>query len=954
MSSFLHRVGRWSFRHRWTVLVSWLIVLALGGGGAAVFGQGTDNSFSIPGTQSQQALDQLSRTFPEVSGSSAQVVVVAADGHTVTEHAYRTAVDHAVDAFGDISGVRAVTSPYDDTVKGLLSGDDTAGLIRIQLTEGTTTVSQHTKDAITAESTDLKKALPAGATSALGGDLFAQTMPTVSATEAVGLLIAVLVLVLVFRSFIAAGMPLASALLGVGISMTLIFLATAFGTISSTTPMLALMLGLAVGIDYALFIISRHLQQLREGMGAEDSVAKATATSGSAVVFAGTTVLIALVGLAIARIPFLTTMGIAAAVAVAIAVAIAVTLTPALLGFARNRLVPSEKSIARARRRSEKAEAGTTGGFFHGWVRAVTRFPVVTVAAVVVVLGLAAAPALGLKLALPDAGMLPKDNQARQSYDLVAEHFGPGFNGPLIVTGTIIASNDPVKLMDDIGDDIAGMKGVKQVVLATPNKTADTGIVQVVPTTGPDDPATAELVQRIRDRHDHFLKKYDVDLAVTGQTAVGIDVSSRLGGALLPFGIFVVGLSLVLLAMVFRSVWVPIKATIGYLLSVGAAFGAVTWVFIDGGMADALGVAAVGPIISFLPIVLMGVLFGLAMDYEVFLVSRMREEYVHGGDARAAIERGFVGSASVVTAAALIMFGVFAAFVPEGDTNIKPIALGLAVGVFVDAFIVRMTLVPAVLALLGRHAWWMPRWLDRILPSFDVEGESIAHELALADWPGRPAAVAARGVAVGGDDDGADALAAGVDVVVGPGETLVLQSEGPAASAVLAAIAGRTTDVRGDLKVLDLVLPVRAASVRRRVGMVLLDDRVSPAAAVAAARRGRPELLLIDGLELVTDARARGELTAALLEAERDNARHDRGLTVVVAARDAAAAIDRLPGSGTAVRVLRVGTGERVGADERVGAGERTGERSGAAEALANERAREPEAARASESEVAR
>jgi RND superfamily putative drug exporter len=332
--------------------------------------------------------------------------------------------------------------------------------------------------------------------------------------------------------------------------------------------------------------------------------------------------------------------------------------------------------------------------------------------------------------------MLPKESDARQSYDLVTEHFGPGFNGPLIMTGTIVTSSDPLTLMQNIGADIEKLPGVNSVVLATPNEAADTGIVQVIPTTAPDDPATAELVRELRAQHDRILDEYGVDLKVTGFTAVAIDISDRLGGALLPFGVFVVGLSLVLLTIVFRSIWVPLKATAGYLLSVAAAFGVVSLVFVHGVGADLLNVTKVGPIISFMPIVLMGVLFGLAMDYEVFLVSRMREDYVHGRRRRAdrrdrllavdAVRSGYTASARVVTAAAVIMFAVFAAFVPEGDSSLKPIALGLAAGIAIDAFGVRMTLVPAVMALLGAKAWWMPRWLDRVLPNISLDGHAAA------------------------------------------------------------------------------------------------------------------------------------------------------------------------------------------------------------------------------------
>jgi RND superfamily putative drug exporter len=400
---------------------------------------------------------------------------------------------------------------------------------------------------------------------------------------------------------------------------------------------------------------------------------------------------------------------------------------------------------------------------------------------------------------------------------------------------------------------------------------------------------TKALVQEIRALHDYFLETYKIDIAVTGFTAVGIDVSDRLGNALLPFGLIVVGLSLILLTMVFRSIWVPIKAAIGYLLSVGASFGVVALVFNDGVFADLLHVDKTGPVLSFMPIILMGVLFGLAMDYEVFLVARMREDYVHSGNARRSIITGFVGSAKVVTAAAIIMFAVFAAFVPEGDSNIKPIALGLAVGIFVDAFIVRMTFVPAVLQLLGNHAWWMPKWLDRILPSFDVEGEGVQKVLDLADWPApnSTAAIAAEGVTLtrdSGSSSTAD-LYRNVAVIVHAGDTLIVRGEHALnVTALLLTLSGRLTPDEGKLKVMGMVLPVRSSAVRKRVG--LLDAGAVASGdlnrVIRAALRERPDIFVIDGIDTVAAPEARSAVRDALKAAAHEKRRRGRPLTVVV------------------------------------------------------------------------
>jgi RND superfamily putative drug exporter len=397
--------------------------------------------------------------------------------------------------------------------------------------------------------------------------------------------------------------------------------------------------------------------------------------------------------------------------------------------------------------------------------------------------------------------------------------------------------------------------------------------------------------------HDYFLDEYDIDISVTGFTAVGIDVSDKLGGALLPFGIIVVGLSLVLLTMVFRSIWVPIKATLGYLLSVCASFGVVALVFENGLFADTLHVASVGPVISFMPIILMGVLFGLAMDYEVFLVSRMREDYVHTGNARKSVETGFVASAKVVTAAAVIMFAVFAAFVPEGDVNIKPIALGLAVGVFVDAFIVRMTLVPAVLAMLGEKAWWMPRWLDRALPSFDVEGAGLHRELELAEWPrpGSTAVIAAEGLTLGTNGG---TLYSGVAFELEPGDTLVIQGGNQRArEALLLTIAGRMNPDDGRLKVAGLVVPERAPAVRSRVAY--LTAHGDAVASIRAAAAEKPQLLVIDGVDAITDTLARRNLADALESARLDALRDERTLSVVIGTSAASATAELALGDTT-------------------------------------------------------
>ena len=934
MSTLLFSLGRWSYRHAWRVLVSWLLLLGIVGGAVGVgvatgTVKGFDNSFSIPGTEGQEGLELLNRTFPQAAGTSAQYVVVAAPGQRVDQQPYSAEIASTVTDLGALDGVLAVTDPFSKNVTGMVSDDGQAALIRLQFEGSATSVPAATKTALEDISTNLGATLPAGSTVVVGGDLFSTSLPALSIIEVIGVLVALFVLIVTFRSLAVAWFPLVSALIGVILSIVLIFASTAFATVSSTTPMLAIMLGLAVGIDYALFIVARHQDQVRAGVDPEESAARATGTAGSAVMFAGITVLIALVGLSFAGIPFLTTMGLAAAGAVAVAVVVAVTLTPALLGFAKGRVAGWPRTLGRGlplgrRRRAARAAQASTDAAgapaappkTNPWVALVTRHPVVSTLAVILTLGVIAIPASSLQLALPNAGMQPASSEARQAYDLTAEHFGPGANGPLILTGTIVTSTDPLTLMADLKADVEKIPGVKTVALSTPNQTADTGLVQIVPTTAPDAPQTADLVRELRAHHDEWLKKYGIDLKVTGFTAIAIDISDRLGAALLPFGLFVVGLSFVLLMIVFRSIWVPLKATLGYLLSILAAFGAVAAVFEWGWLADALHVTRTGPVISFMPIILMGVLFGLAMDYEVFLVSRMREDFVHArrargghGDRRMAVDAvrsGFTASARVVTAAAVIMFAVFAAFIPEGDTSIKPIALGLAVGIAVDAFLVRMTLGPAIMTLLGDKAWWMPRWLDRVLPHFDIEGEAVERELRLADWPepGYTGALAADGLGVrvdGGAGVGEIDLFSDATVRLDQGGTLLVTASDPRAGrAFVLTVAGRIEPGEGRLRVAGHLLPGRAPWVRAHVGVALLDGATDPLSELRRALSGGTTLVAIDGLDTLTGA-DRDQAAALLRDAdERAAARaarsgdHAHPLTIVASARRDGPALDVL------------------------------------------------------------
>jgi RND superfamily putative drug exporter len=567
-----------------------------------------------------------------------------------------------------------------------------------------------------------------------GGQAFSSLSSGSGSSEVTGLLIAFAVLAVALASLVAAGMPLLTALTGVGLSvLTLHGLAAAL-SVSNTAVTLAVMIGLAVGVDYALFIVSRHRAQLAAGLAPAESAAIAVGTAGTAVVFAGCTVIIALAALSVVGIPFLTVMGLSAAGTVLTAVLIATTLLPAIFGIAGSRLVPKPGSRA-ARLASRTAHAGAPGQArpTNGarWLAAVSRRPAAALAASVVVLGVLAVPALKLTLALPDNGSAADGTSQRTAFDTISSTFGPGYNGPLLVLANLTPGSDPTAAGQQADAVAAKLKGFPGVAAVTPpqlDQAHTAALIDVVPASAPSAAATATLVTSIRDQASAISRAIGADVAVTGTTAIDVDVSARLSGALLPFAGIVVGLSLLLLMLVFRSLIVPVKAAIGFLLSVGASFGATVAVFQWGWLAGPLGVPATGPVASFLPIVLMAVLFGLAMDYEVFLASRIREDYIRSQDPRHAIIAGGGAAARVVVAAALIMAFIFASFLLSGDATIKSLALALAVGVACDALLVRMTMVPAVLALVGKHAWYIPRWLDRALPDLDIEGRSLRQQ----------------------------------------------------------------------------------------------------------------------------------------------------------------------------------------------------------------------------------
>ncbi|MEV6828063.1 MMPL family transporter [Amycolatopsis sp. NPDC051102] len=711
MATFLYRLGRFSFRRKALVAAVWAAVLvALGLGALTLSGQ-LSNSVTIPGTESQRAVDQLTEKFPQANagGATARVVIEAPAGTTVTDAKGKAAVEALVGQLKTAPKVAAVVDPFQARS---ISPDQRVALAQVSYGAKAYELTDEDRQALL-DTANAGRA--AGFTVEFGGDAV-QGVPATGATEGLGVAVAAIVLIITFGSLLAAGIPLLTALIGVGTGMAGIFLASGFLELNSNTPILALMIGLAVGIDYALFIVSRYRHELSIGRDAEEAAGRAAGTAGSAVVFAGLTVIIALAGLTVVGIPFLGQMGVAAAVTVAIAVLIALTLLPAILGFAGAR-------VAGGRIRLRRKPVETTHG--ERWARFVARHRIPVLLVALAGMAVVALPALSMQLGLPNDSTAAPESTQRKAYEIASRSFGEGSNGPLLVVVDVSAS---ANRQAALGQAAAGIQKLPDVAAVTPprvNQTGDTALLTVIPKSGPSSTQTEDLVAAIRTESG----KLDAKLSVTGQTAANIDVSEKLSDAMLPYLALIVGLAFVLLMLVFRSVVVPLKATIGFLGSVAATFGAVVAVFQWGWLTDLLGVASTGPIMSMLPILLIGVLFGLAMDYQVFLVTRMREEHVHGAEPQEAMVTGFRHGARVVVAAALIMISVFAGFVLAESSLIQSIGFALAFGVLVDAFVVRMTLVPAVMSLLGRGAWWLPKWLDRILPDVDVEGEKLTKQL---------------------------------------------------------------------------------------------------------------------------------------------------------------------------------------------------------------------------------
>ncbi len=750
MATLLYRLGKTAYR-RWPVfVVVWVLLLAGVIGVANGFAKPMTDSFSIPGIPSERAAELQEQLFPNSPDAFEQatvnVVVAAPEGSTLADPEIAPKVQELIRdlqavpqvpedaqlvdpvaaaegqrqqllAAAEENGTPAEAAEANAAALSPLSEDARVGLITLQLdVETPADVKPATIEAI---KDVLAQTRSAGLTAEANGSGLAQFVEPGGTSELIGVAVALLVLLLTFGSVVAAGLPIVTALIGVGIGVTGVTAATIFTDIGSTTPILASMIGLAVGIDYALFILARYRGELDHYADREEAVGVAVGTAGTAVVFAGLTVIIALTALSVVRIPFLTSMGLAAAVTVGIAVLVALTLLPAILGALKS------KAFGLRWRRAHPArdERGKVLNNGVRWARLVGRAPLAFALVVVVVLGVLAIPLRDLHLAFPTDSTASSDTTQRRASDLVADAFGAGRESPMLVVvdARDVSARQRQSAYGQVVGWAAQQEGVANAQIVMTNREGTGAQVLVTPTTGPGDSETEDLLQRLRDTQGQVESDAGVEIGVTGLTAITVDVSERLADALPVYLTVVIGLAFLLLTLVFRSLLIPLTATLGFLLSVLATLGATVAVFQEG----AFGWFEGQPIVSFMPIFLIGVVFGLAMDYQVFLVTRIREAHIHGADFGEAVVDGFRNSARVVTAAAAIMTSVFAAFMLIDEPIIRSMGFALAVAVIFDAFVVRLVLIPALLYLLHERSWWLPSWLDRAMPDVDVEGERL-------------------------------------------------------------------------------------------------------------------------------------------------------------------------------------------------------------------------------------
>lgn len=711
MSLVLARIARWAFLHRRRVLAAWLTLVVATIALAALSGGKTNDDFTIPGTEAQQVTDLLQAKVPQLAGGQMQVVIAAPAGSTMTTQ--QAEITRVVAALAKLPGVAAARSPF---ATHLVSQDDTVAVAMVQFTQAPADIPDSTLDAVQSAVAPLRAAHDQVAYdgSAYPGWV---TKPS-EAPELIGLVIALVILIVTFGSLVAAGTPLLSAIIGVVITLTGVTAIASIINVAAASTTVAIMLGLSCGIDYGLFIVSRYRSNLLTRKTPLDAIGLAAGTAGSSVLFAALTVIVALCGLTVVGIPFLRVMGLAAAGSVLIALLIALTLVPAMLGFAGTRILPRKLRSADPVSLAS-AVAASESGLGARWGRFVVRARVPIAIGGIVLLGIIAIPAAHMHLGLPSGASKPTSNTQRQATDLTTAAFGPGFSGPLLVTASPINSSAQVQA---VVTQLEHTPGVASATAITEQN--QTGVIQVIPSTGPGDQATADLVHHLRGQRAELAAGTGARIMIGGKTASNIDVSTKLSDALPIYLAVVVGLALILLTFAFRTILVPLKSILGFLLSVGAAFGAEVAVFQWGWGEHMLGIPK-GDTVSFLPIIMLAIIFGLSSDYEVFVVSRIKEELSASGGATQSVVAGMSHAARVVTAAALIMFSIFIAFMLTPDPTIRAIGFSFAIGVFLDAFVVRLAVVPAILAIVGPPMWWRPRWFDRWVPDPDIEGTRL-------------------------------------------------------------------------------------------------------------------------------------------------------------------------------------------------------------------------------------
>ena len=728
MSHLLYKIGNFAGRHPWRIIGAWVFLAG------AIFmvnsshGGGYDETFSLPGSESQAAADAIQDRFPQETLYSSNVVLHSDEG--LTSPATRAAVDRAVHKLADAPHVVAVSSPYDPRGPTVSTDGKTAFA----------TVGFDTEKIGLTEYDAAEKAVQglrdAGIQVEYDGGLGYAKVSGGGNSEMIGILMAVIILAIAFGSLVAMSLPIVAALTAIVVGSSAIGIMAGIVAVPEVTGVVAIMLGLGVGIDYALFILSRHRQNLAAGLSVPVAIGRANATAGLSVLFAGVTVIVAILGLKVAGIPMMTMMGYGSAIMVAVVMLAAITLLPAMLGVVKHRVNSARVPFIRP-----KATYDPDGSSARWAARVVAR-PVRYGGAAALALGILAIPVFSMHLGFADAGNDAPTSTTRKAYDLMADGYGPGTNGPFQVVVDADGGKLPATTLERVTTALANQPGVASVDAPVTNRAGDLAIITVTPTTSPQDARTSDLLQQLRaDTIPAAVAGSDVHVSVTGSTALTVDVSSRLQQRMAWFLGAVIGLSFLVLMVVFRSVLVPLKAAALNVLGVAAAYGVVVAVFQWGWGASLIGVHETVPIMPLAPMLMFAILFGLSMDYEVFLMSRVREQYRKHLDPSRAVIEGVGTTARVITSAALIMISVFASFILDVDVTTKMFGIGLSVAVFLDVTLVRMILVPAAMSLLGHRAWWLPQWLDRLLPTIDIEGgehdgeaqQPVAHPVAQPD-----------------------------------------------------------------------------------------------------------------------------------------------------------------------------------------------------------------------------